>query len=200
MVGEVVGGVGVAEVSVGVGDAFFEVVGVVAGSEEVAVVVGFDDEVVGLIDVVGGGFRDVSHVGGEDEDLVFVAYAVAYAIGGVVGDGEGGDGEGSDGCGVGGVDDATVGVLGVVGCVVVFEAFVGGLGGIDGDGVSFGEVSSGSGVIGVFVGEEEGVYAVEVEAFFAESFLYGAAGDACIEEDAELSEAYVVTVAAAARG
>lgn len=198
VVGEESGGVVVAQMAGVTAHALFQRVGIASVFQHHVVVVGFDDQIVGLGDVVGHLFADETEVGGNDERFAFVGEGVAHAVGGVVADGERLYGE---------VANGDVFAFFVVflarreffgNAVVAIDADVHFACGIDGDVVFFAQHTHRADVVGVVVGDENAPNLFEREVVFFQFAFHGAHAHAGIDQEAVFARTDIIAIAATA--
>ncbi len=139
----------------------------------------FEQEEIGAAEMITDGFREVAEVGGDADAEAFCAEAEADGVGGVVRDGEGGDGDVADGEGLAGLEGFEL-----RGEVAPGDAGRGEAGQVDGDAEEAGEGDEAADVVGVFVGDEDGVEGGGVFADGGEAVEDFAAAEARVNEQA----------------
>lgn len=185
--GEFAGDVGaggiIREVAAAGEDALFDVPGVRADFEEVGVVVGLEQEEVGAADVEFDAVGDVAEVGDEGDFDVVGGDGIGDGIDGVVGEGEGLHGEVAE-------VDAGAGLecLDGGGRTAPVDGRGGEVGEEDGDAAAESAVDDGEAgdMVGVLMGDEDGVEAGGVLADEGEAAEGLFAVEAGIDEDAGL--------------
>ena len=178
-IADVVAGDVVRQVAVASHDALLDGPGVGADLEHFDVVVGLEQEEIGSAEVIADGLGEVAEVGGDADAEAFGAEAEADGVGGVVGDGERGDGDVADGEGLAGLEGFEV-----RGEVAPGDAGRGEAGQVDGDAKEAGEGDEAADVVGVFVGDEDGVEGGGVFADGGEAVEDFAAAQAGVDEQA----------------
>ena len=176
---DVVAGDVVGQMAVAAHDALLDGPGVRADFEHFEVVIGLEQEEVGAAEMIANGFGEVAEVGGDADAEAFGAEAEADGVGGVVGDGEGGDGDVADGEGLAGLEGFEL-----RGEVAPGDAGRGEAGQVDGDAEEASESDEAADVVGVFVGDEDGVERGGVFADGGEAVEDFAAAKAGVDEQA----------------
>lgn len=194
--GEKFGGDAVVEMAVGGLDAGLEIFGIAAVAEHVQVVVGLDDDVVGLPHVVVDALADAAEIGGYGETAVAVGDVESGVVGAVVHDVEGCHFEVADAEGELLVDWRVV-VLDAARDVVAAQDAVEGLGGAEDAQMA---VAAQQGidvadVVAVVVGETDSGHAVHRDAVAAQTLGHAGHLDSGVDQEASLTVADIGAVA-----
>lgn len=186
----------VVEMAVGGFDAGFEIFGVAAFAKHVEVIVGFDDDVVGLAHVVVYALADAAEICGDGEVAVSVGDEKSGVVGAVVHDLEGGDFKVADAEGEFLVDGRVV-VLDPSRHVVAAEDAVEGLGGAEDAQMA---VAAQQGVdvadvVAVVVGQADSGHSVHRDTVAAESVDNPRHFHSGVDQEATLAVADIGAVA-----
>lgn len=198
--GDVFAGGGVGEVAFAAEDALFDGPRDGADLEHGGVVVGFEEDGLAAAEVPFDGVGHVAEVGDDGEAGGAGGDGIADGVDGVVGDGEGLDVEGAELEAGACLEAAEVGVE-----FAPFDLGGGGVGEEDGELAAAGGVAADEGgeaedVVGVFVGDEDGVELVGVLADGGEAFEGLFPAEPGIDEDAGLGGGDEDAVARAGAG
>lgn len=169
----------VGEVAHAAHDALFDAPGVGADFEHFEVVVGFEQQQVGALEVNADGLGHVAEVGGDGHFEALGAEGETDGVGGVVGDGEAIDVDVADGETGAGLEEFEDGLE--------FAPRDGGRGeaaAVDGDPEFLGDGGEAGDVVGMLVGDEDGGEGFGVDVDGGEALEGFLAAEAGVDEDA----------------
>ena len=166
-------------------DALLDDPGIGADLEHVEIVIGFEDEAIGLAEMDSDVIWKVAEIGADGDFGAVGAEREANGVGGVVRDGEGVDVDVADGEALAGLDgfDAAEAFAESVG-EDALEGSHGGLGDVERGFPEAEDLREAVAVVGVFVGDEDGVETVEITSDGGETGEGFALSEAGVNENA----------------